>query len=535
MHDLLWIGISIAMEVWLLLVLGVLIFHFWHYYDKQVRVKECRGPLGFPLVSNLFTMLRFAQDDLFSTSFVEGYFCRFHSKSVRLFRFLYRGELLFTKDPKVVSHILQSHFERWVKGAPQREIFHELFGSGIINSDLPLWKSLRESAKPLFHWTNIETSMTLTFVKHSNFLLEFITSCPPCASDKSSYQVEVSDMFPRFTLDAFMEIGFGLKQFRALKRDEKSEVLLNADRYVSRKVGERFLNPFWKWTEKWDKQLVASFRYYNSFTYSIIDRLFREQDEDEEYEKATASYLPRKADVASRYIYFLNCDTSHNITTPQARRAFVKDNTVSFLSAGKDNTALLLQWCCYCLSLNLRVQEKLRKILLENFPLEEQDTKISYQSILGVPYLKIVIDETLRLYPPLPTNARYCIKDDTLPIGPHGLQVKKGTQISYLIYLMNRDKEVWGEDVEEFKPERFEKVDRHRHPYQFIPFNSGPRVCIGQNMAYLEAGMVLVKILTRFRMQPPTDKTLPPVVPKSRLTLFPKYGITLNFTPLQLS
>ena len=110
------------------------------------------------------------------------------------------------------------------------------------------------------------------------------------------------------------------------------------------------------------------------------------------------------------------------------------------------------------------------------------------------------MQEILRLYPNVPLNSRRCTRDTTLPRGggPDGMSpvyVKKGQEVNYAVHLMHHRKDVWGDDVEEFKPERWQG---RRAGWEYLPFNGGPRICLGQQFALTEAGYVIVRLVQKF-------------------------------------
>lgn len=149
------------------------------------------------------------------------------------------------------------------------------------------------------------------------------------------------------------------------------------------------------------------------------------------------------------------------------------------------------------MSENPRVEKKL---------LEEIDTVFEgklpdYETIKNTPYLTAVIDETLRLFPPVSFDPKYSVKDDVLP---NGFKVPKDSQVAWVAYGMGRSAELFPQP-ETFKPERWldvaENGGRKIGPYDSIPFQAGPRICLGKTMAYLEVKTNLIMILQRFRLQ----------------------------------
>lgn len=132
--------------------------------------------------------------------------------------------------------------------------------------------------------------------------------------------------------------------------------------------------------------------------------------------------------------------------------------------------------------------------------------------------------EALRTHPVVPGNSRIAIRDTVIPKGggPDGdspVLVKKGTVVLYSPWSMHRDKRWYGEDAEEYKPERWEKL---RPGWEYLPFNGGPRICLGQQYALTEASYTTVRILQKFKNLESRDPG--PWVEGLTLTLASKNG-----------
>ena len=139
----------------------------------------------------------------------------------------------------------------------------------------------------------------------------------------------------------------------------------------------------------------------------------------------------------------------------------------------------------------------------------------------------MVIQESLRLFPPGLTVAREALED--LKIGE--IVVPKGTNIWVLIYEMHRDVEIWGEDSDEFKPERFEGgiSEACKYPQVYVPFGFGSRICVGQNFALVEAKIILSLLLCNFSFSISPNYGH---CPSYTMLLMPKYGAPLLVTTL---
>ncbi|GLJ13582.1 hypothetical protein SUGI_0215770 [Cryptomeria japonica] len=193
----------------------------------------------------------------------------------------------------------------------------------------------------------------------------------------------------------------------------------------------------------------------------------------------------------------------------------------TFYVAGQETTAILLTWTMVLLGMHPEWQERARKEVLEkcgknDFP--KSDT------VNGLKIVGMIFNESLRLYPPLVTMTRQTSK----PIMLGRLSVPAGTQLEIPILQMHHDQALWGNSVNEFNPERFDQgiSKAAKLPIAFMPFSLGPRTCIGQNFALLEAKIILAMILQRFSFEISPNYIHAPV---QSLLLKPQHGAWLIF------
>lgn len=119
-------------------------------------------------------------------------------------------------------------------------------------------------------------------------------------------------------------------------------------------------------------------------------------------------------------------------------------------------------------------------------------------------YLRAILNESLRLYPVVPANSREALNDTVLPVGggPDGkspIFVPKGRLVGWSLYAMHRRTDLFGEDAEKFEPDRWIGEKGLRPSWEYLPFNGGPRICIGQQFALTEASYTTVRLMQEFK------------------------------------
>jgi cytochrome P450 len=203
----------------------------------------------------------------------------------------------------------------------------------------------------------------------------------------------------------------------------------------------------------------------------------------------------------------------------------LRSQLLNILLAGRDTTASLLSWTTLLLARNPEVFAKLRETIISTFGTYSKPQNVTFAALKSCQYLQYVMNEVLRLYPVVPFNRRNATRDTTIPRGggPDGqdpVYVRKGQSVIYTTHVMQRRKDLWGPDACEFKPDRWAN---RKAGWEYIPFNGGPRICIGQQFALTEAGYVIVRLLQRFDQ-------IQDVNPDREI----RHGLTLTSSPADL-
>lgn len=180
----------------------------------------------------------------------------------------------------------------------------------------------------------------------------------------------------------------------------------------------------------------------------------------------------------------------------------LRSQLLNILLAGRDTTAGLLGWTFYLLARHPAYYAKLHTVIVETFGAYSSNaSSITFESLKSCRPLQHLLSEVLRLHPVVPENSRRATRDTTLPRGGGAdgqspIYIRKGEEVIYSVNVMHRRKDIWGEDADEFRPGRWEEAGRRG--WEYLPFNGGPRICLGQQFALTEAGYVLVRMVQRF-------------------------------------
>ena len=205
-------------------------------------------------------------------------------------------------------------------------------------------------------------------------------------------------------------------------------------------------------------------------------------------------------------------------TQRQMRGPEIRDNLLTFIVAGHETTALTLSWALYLLSFAPEQQER----AAEEARTQLGDRAATADDVASMPFIRAVVDEALRLYPPAGIISRTARQGDTLC----GREVRPGDTVMVPIYALHRNRLLW-DNPDAFDPDRFmggAPVDR----YAYLPFGDGPRICIGAGFALQEAVIILATLLARFRFEAVAGKTPKPVL---IITTRPEGGVWLTAHP----
>ncbi|KAJ7951017.1 putative Cytochrome P450 [Quillaja saponaria] len=356
------------------------------------------------------------------------------AKTHKTFRLLAPGRSEFyTTDPRNIEHILKTQFEKYTKGKYHEDILIREFLQSMGKSG-----GSRGSLQAMSFPQVLRDFSCSVFRKSGAKLVGVISEF----SD-AGVVFDMQDILMRCTLDSIFKVEFGLKRFLNIGSEAK---------------------------------LKKNVKIIDGFVHGLIktkrEKVTLQQDSND------------KEDILSGFLVGSKKD-------PQKMNdQYLRDIILNFLIAGKDTSANTLSWFFYMLCRNPLVQEKVAQEVKDvtgsqeiEANIDEFVAKITEAALEKMHYLHAALTETLRLYPAVPRDGRVAETDDILP---DGYRVKNGDAVCYMSYSMGRMTYIWGDDAEEFRPERWldNGIFQPESPFKFIAFHGGPRTCLGKDFAY---------------------------------------------------
>eukprot|EP01036_Dinobryon_divergens_P029748 gene29748-38888_t len=411
---------------------------------------------------------------------------------------------IIISDPIIAKHILRDNSKAYDKGV-LAEILEPIMGKGLIPADPETWRVRRRAIVPGFHkaWYN---AMCKTFVDCNQPLIEKL--------EKAIISQEVVNMETEFCSVSLDIIGKSVFNFDFGSVTTESPVIQAV--YCALKEAEhRSITPLPYWNLPFANQLVPRLRRFNK-DLKLLDTVL-----DELIVKALATQNKQDIDELEKRDYstmenasllrFLVDMRGEDTTSKQLR-----DDLMTMLIAGHETTAAVLTWAMFELSQQPDLYAKVRKEIDEVVGSRDP----TFDDISRLQLVRLVIAESLRMYPEPPLLIRRALEDHTLPAGHVGFETKivRGTDIFIAIYNIHRSPEYWDEP-NKFNPERFLKPfknpDRPQwegyspilttlYPnevhadYAYLPFGAGPRKCVGDQFACMEAAVTLAMLIKRF-------------------------------------
>ncbi|KAG3259969.1 cytochrome P450 3A9-like [Ictidomys tridecemlineatus] len=435
-----------SMETWVLLgIILVLLYLYGTYSHRYFKKLGIPGPTPLPFLGTLLNYRR-------GLSYFDTECYKKYGKTWGLFDG--SQPVLATTEPSIIKTVLikecYSVFtNRRVRGPVG------FMKKAISLSEDEEWKRLRTLLSPTFTSGKLKEMFPII-----NQYGDVLVKNMRLESEKGKF-INLKDIFGAYSMDVITATSFGV----------------NID---------SLNNPQDPFVEKVKKLLRCDF--FESLFFSIT-----EENGMEVKEKQRMDFLQ----------LMINSQNSKDVKSHKALSDLeLVAQSIIFIFAGYETTSSALSFILYELATHPDVQTKLQQEIDAALP---NKAPVTYNTLMQMEYLDMVVNETLRLYPIGARLVRICKKD----IKINGVFIRKGTLVMIPIFVLHRDPKYWPEP-EEFLPERFSKKNKDSiDPYVYMPFGNGPRNCIGMRFALMNIKLALVRVMQNFLFQPCKETQIP--------------------------
>ena len=394
---------------------------------------------------------------------------------------------IYISDPTLIHEALVKNADVLGKGDQVRRALGPALGSGLLTADGAHWKWQRQSVASAFR------PSSLTALQPA--MLDAARQTRDRLLGQQGETVDVGHEMMKTTFDIIVETmmsgGHGIDVER-VERSITDYLRPSGWTFALGVVGAPDWTPY-----PGRQRAMRAVEFLRSSLMSVLEERRRNPSD--------------RQDLVSMLISASDPETGRMMTDVE-----IIDNLMTFITAGHETTALGLAWTFDLLARNPECEAR---VLAE---IEEvtQGGEVRPEHIGELNYTKQVFSEAMRLYPPAPIITRTALKD--FKLGDY--LVPEGTVMFVPIYAVHHHAAIWNEP-EKFDPDRFlTDATKARHRYAYMPFGAGPRVCIGNAFAVMEAVAVLAVILQKLRFR--TDGITPE--PLMKVTLRPKTSLKMK-------
>jgi cytochrome P450 len=410
-----------------------------------------------------------------------------HYGNVAAIRFLvWPTYMIF--HPQDIKHVLQENHRNYNKDTYLIHFLRPLLGQGLFSNDGQSWLHQRRLMQPAFHRKQLATFGTLM----TGATVSMLERWQHAAEDNQT--LDVSEEMMRLTLRVVGQALF------SIDLSDESDTVSQAFTALLTPFTDYIFNPVppLGFPTPRNRRIQQHIRTLDRVVQEIIT----------EHRQLGAS----KDDLLSTLLAARDEETGEQMNDRQLR-----DEVMTLLLAGHETTSNALSWACYLLSQHPGVEShlhaELEQVLGGRIPNVEDLPRLTYT--------RMVLEETLRLYPPVVGFNRKALADDEVG----GYFVPAGTLIWFTPYMTHRHPDFW-ENPDMFDPERFSPERSAGRPhFAHFPFGGGPRLCIGNHFAMMEAQLVLATIAQRYRLHLVPDHH---VEPQALLTIRPRNGLPMT-------
>jgi cytochrome P450 len=457
--------------------------------NNPVLAPVLPAPVPSPRRLSFFEFVRALRDSAITSYAQEAY------ESDIVERRIFGRHVFVVNDLAAIKHVLIDNAASYQKTEITRRILEPGLGKGLITSEGDTWRQHRRTMSPAFDHRSIAAYTPVMTAAAEELLTEWGRVPAGAGIDVANAMMEV-------TLNIISRTMFSNDS------DDIVEIMArSAGRYQVEMRPNIFDMMGWpKWLAGLSRNGVAQ-RTLGEFD-KVIDRLIEER---------ARNPASQPKDLLARLIAARDEQTGGGMTAQE-----VRDQVITIFLAGHETTAMAMTWTWFLLSQHPAEEAKLHAeldaVLGGRVPSHDDLSKLTYT--------RMVIEESMRIYPPVHTIARQALADDTLV----GRRVPKGSTVMIVPWLLHRHVKLW-ENPGRFDPERFSaERSSNRARFSYLPFGGGKRICIGAAFSLAEATILLATLAQRYSL-----RLVPghPVEPQGLITLRARHGMKMLLTARQ--
>jgi cytochrome P450 len=396
-------------------------------------------------------------------------------------------------DPAIVHDILIERVDLFPRGRFSREYLRAPLGNGLLTVDGSFHRQQRRLVQPAFHYKRVQA--------YGDAMVSYAEQM--IARWQPGSVLDIDDEMMKLTLNIVAKTLFNA-DVSDQSAEQVGKAIAASQEYVNAQFQSALPVPLWLPIPK-NRRLKQARRVLDGVIQQMIDE-----------HKASGQ---DSGDLLSMLIAATDEDSGGKMSDAQLR-----DEAVSIFAAGHETTANTLTWTWHLLAQHPEVEQK----LLQELGAVLNGRAVRVDDLPQLPYTNMVIKEAIRLYPAAWAFNREPVEDTTLG----GYRVKKGEMILISPYVMHRLPQYF-EKPDRFLPERWTEEFEKQLPRQlYIPFASGPHVCIGASFAIMEANLILATVARRWQLESVPDR---PPTPQPLITLGCADGMWMKIWPRQSS
>jgi len=441
-----------------------------------------------------------------------------------------RTPVFMVRDPELIKQIAVKDFDHFINHRPNFKADENetkstnLFGRSIFAMENNTWRDMRSTLSPAFTGSKMR-HMFLLINQVAESAIKHIKEQPGADTSKG-VEIEMKDFSTRFTNDVIASAAFGLEVDSRKQKDNEFY-----------QMGKRVTN-----FTAWQNLKFFLFTNFKTIMEIIGMELFDRKDTDYfmrlvmdamKYRKENNISRPDMINMLMEARGLINSESSNTVNRDWSDIDMVAQCFIFFF-AGFETTSVLLCFAAYELMLNPDIQQRLYEEIAEVDRLLEGNS-VTYEMLMkNVPYMDMVVSETLRKWPAAAFLDRQCNKDIVYETDGQRIQINKGDIIWFPVWGIQHDPNYY-ENPDKFDPERFNDENKHsRNPFNFMPFGVGPRICIGSRFALLEAKAFLYYMIRDFQIVRSPNMKLPLPLKKGTFQLTAEDGFPMNFVQRKL-